>query len=902
MIRSGIRRAFDLALRRRDRWERDVEDEIKLHLALRAEQFATTGMSDDEAHREAVRRFGPLSESRAMLLDAAHHRETQMQRTEFVADARQDFAFALRTLGRQKAWTAITIATLALGIGATTAVFSVVSTLLLHPLPYRHSDRVVYVEQQPTRGNNTGVSVSIIPSAPVIREWRATSHSFEAMEPQLTRRVDLKTTTGEPSSVVSTTTLPSFAEFAGVRPIRGRMFTEGDARSGHVVLLGEGFWRERLGASEAVLGQVLTLGDSTYTIIGVMPASLTVGAPGARPTDVWLSFDLQDPHFAAGQVIGRLKPGVSIEAAQRELDVIAARVDGRELVARGTPSSGTTAPAFKTVISTPAQRVQFRASLLLLTAAVALVLLVACVNVAHLLLARSATRQREMAVRAALGAGRGRLFRQLLTESLVLAAAGAAGGVGLGWAMLRAMIAMRPSSRQELTAAHLDLTTLGVVIGVALVSGVIFGALGAVQSSRSSTHDSLKTGSLSSSASRGHRRLRSVLVVSEMALSAVLVVGAALVVRSLVSLQRTNLGFDPHGLYAIDLVPRTGSITTPSGAALLDEFAKRVSRLPGVRSVATTRSGPGWRWMSVGRFEIDGEPTPPEAATSFTDVDYVQSNYFATMGIAFREGRNFRDTTTAAHEVIVNAGFARAHWEPGKAIGHRIRIAETAPDDPRRSGSGGEPWMTIVGVVNDALTTGPLTESRAPFLYVPLDTGRLAKTVMARVDGDGGASVLKPAVAIGRQLGMRSVTIDGTEAFLSRSVSEPRFVTMVMSVFGALGLVLAAVGLFGVMSYTVTQQTREIGIRVALGASSADVVRRVLIRGTGLAFLGAIVGLVAAGWGTKLIETQLHGVQRLDPVSFAAGAIVLVGAALVACVVPARRALAVDPMTAIRAE
>jgi predicted permease len=883
VIRDGIRRVFDLALRRRDRWEREVEDEIKLHLALRADQLAATGMSDDEAYREAVRRFGPLNESRSRLLDAAQHRETRMQRTEFVADARQDFAFALRTLGRQKAWTAITIATLALGIGATTAVFSVVSTLLLHPLPYPHANRLVYVNQEPASGNNTGVSVTISPGASAIRAWKESSKSFEALEPASIGPLSLKTARDEPSTVNAATVLPSFADFAGVKPITGRMFTTNDIVEGRrVVVLGEGFWRERMGAAQSALGQLITVGDTSYMIVGVMPSSLRFGSPGRSPTDVWLPFDLRNDKLA-GSVIGRLRPGVSTDAARRELDAIAARAMG---------FAGDAKPPFLTVVSRPAEAVRFRDSLLLLTAAVGLVLLVACVNVAHLLLARSATRQREMAVRAALGAGGGRLFRQLLTESLLLTVAGAVAGIATGWAMLRVMIAMRPSSHDELKVSHLDWTTLGIVLGIALVSGVVFGVLGASQSSRSSTHDALKSGSRSASAGRSHRRFRSLLVVSEMALSAMLIVGAALVVRSLASLQHTNLGFDPHGLYAINLTPRSGSLNSRSGAASLTEFVDRVGRLPGVRAITVARAGPGTRWFAVGRFEIEGEPKPPKTATSFTDVNHVRTNYFATTGIGFREGSNFRDTTAGAQEVIVNEGFARAHWPAGTAIGHRIRIVE--------SDSESEPWLRIVGVVNNAMTTGPLTESHNPYLYVPIDTGRPASAVLARVDGS--AATLRPAVSIGRQLGMRGVAIDGTEAFLSRALSEPRFVTMIMAVFGVLGLMLATVGLYGVMSYTVTQQTREIGIRVALGASTSNVVNSVLLRGASLAITGALVGLAAAGWGTKLIQTQLHGVERLDPLSFAAGAVVLVGAALLACVVPARRALAIDPVTAIRAD
>ena len=889
MIRNGIRRVFDLALRRRDRWEREVEDEITLHLALRAEQLAAAGMSADDARQEAVRRFGPLLESRTKMLDAAHHRETRMQRTEFLADARQDLAFALRTLGRQKAWTAITIATLALGIGATTAVFSVVSTMLLHPLPFPDASRIVYISQQPTSGNNTGVSVSIMPGASAIRDWMKSSRELEDMQATRTRQLDLKTTTGDPSSVRATAVLPTFAAFAGERPLLGRMFTDNDIRAGgHVVLLGETFWRERLGSDKRVLGQIMTLGDSSYMVVGVMPASLRVGAAGTRPTDVWLPFDLRDDKMA-GQVIARLRRGASKASAVHELDEISKRAP------RVGASSVGDLP-FRAVVTTPAEEVRFRDSLLLLTAAVGLVLLVACVNVAHLLLARSATRRREMAVRAALGAGSGRLFRQLLTESLLLSGAGAVVGIGAGWLGLRAMIALRPSSHDELKAAHLDATTVGLAIAVAVVSGLIFGVLGAMQSSRSSAHDTLKSGALSASAGRSHRRARAVLVVSEMALSAMLVVGAALVVRSLSSLQHTNLGFDPRGLYAIDLGGRARTLSPAARTLALDELAERIRQLPGVRAVTTARAAPGSRWFSVGRFEIEGEPPPPKTAMSFTDVLYVHTNYFSTMGISLREGAGFHDTTGSAREVIVNEGFARKHWKPGEAIGHRVRIA----DSDSINGSDSTPWWTIVGVANDAMTTGPLTESSAPFLYMAVDSSRRAQTILARAEG--GAAALKAATDIGRQLSVGPIAIDGTEAFLSRSLSGPRFVTMIMSVFGALGLLLAAVGLFGVMSYTVTQQTREIGIRVALGASSARVVKSVLVRGAALAVTGAIVGLVIAGWGTKLIQTQLHGIERLDPVSFALGAIVLVGAALVACVVPARRALAVDPMTAIRAE
>jgi putative ABC transport system permease protein len=886
MIRAGVRRAFRLVLRRRDRWEHEVEDEIKLHLSLRTEQLVAQGATPDDAFREAARRFGPLTESRARLLHAARHREQRMHRTEYIADVRQDISFAWRTLSRQKGWTAVTILTLALGVGATTAVFSVVSSLLLHPIPYPDADRVVIVEQQPNQGNNTGIRVSITPASPIVNAWRAGSHVFETLEPYRARGMLLHTT-GDPTPVRVTSILPSFLTFADERPLIGRIFSADEIQNkAPVALLSEGIWRERFGADDKVLGRSITIGgpigDSAYTIIGVLPASLQTPGVGRDRTDIWFPLDLKNRNLGLS-VVARLRPQATISAATRELDALALRAD---IYPPGKVP-------FVTVVRRPAELIEFRDSLIMLTAAVALVLLVACANVAHLMMVRTATRQRELAVRVALGAGRARLFRQLITESLMLAFAGAAGGVLLGWLGLRAMLALHPASMAELTVAHLDLTTLGVTIVASVLSGILFGVIGAFESSKQSTHEALKAGSLATSHTRGRDRLRSLLVVSEMALSATLIVGATLLIRTVVNLQRTDLGFEPKGLYAVNVsLPNARYRTPASRAAFFNEIAARLRATRGVRGLAFSAVPPGARSFSVGTFEIDGETAANAAGSSFTDVNDVDNDFFKTMGIRIIEGTLFTDTTDAAGQVIVNAAFAHAHWLPGRALGHRVRVAH--------QGSGR--WQTIVGVAADASTTGPGALSTAPLLYGPKSDHSLQESIMVRTEGATDLAGVVRAIVKTIDPQLSPPHVESTEAIVSRTISGPRFTMLLLSAFTFLALVLAAVGLYGVMAYSVTQQTREIGIRIALGATQRAIAKAVVLRGVLLALMGAGMGLAGAFWGSRLIAKMLYGVAPLDPISFAAGALLLIFTAIAACVVPTRRALAIDPIRAIRAD
>ena len=882
MIRNGVRRAFRLALRRRDQWQREVEDEIKLHLTLRAEQLMARGANPNDAYDEAVRKFGPLDESRARLMDAARHREQQMQRTEFFGDLRQDASFAIRTLNRQKGWAAVTILTLALGIGATTAVFSVVSSVLLHAIPYPHADRVVFVSQQPNQGNNTGIRVSITPDVPIVNAWRAGSHAFETLEPFRPTRV-LMTTTSEPVAVMATSILPSFLTFAGERPLIGRIFSAAEIENKvPVALLSEGIWRERFGADDRVLGRAITVSDLAYTVIGVLPASLKTPGVDREPTDVWFPLDLRNPNLGLS-VVGRLRPGATITAAARELDTLA--------VQAGVYPPGRV--QFVSAIRRPAELISFRDSLLMLVGAVALVMLVACANVAHLMMARAASREREIAVRAALGAGRARIFRQLLTESLLLAFAGAAGGVLLGWLGLKTMIALRPESMSKLSLAHLDLTTLGMTVAVAVGSGLLFGVAGAFQSSKQSTHESLKAGSLATSQARGHDRFRSLLVVSEMALSATLIVGATLLIRTVVNLQHSDLGFDAQGLYAVKVSLLKKRYPTPaSRAAFFGELSTRLRAARGVSALAFSSVPPGARSFSVGTFEVEGETRAANTPSSFTDVNTVDNDFFKTMGIRILEGSLFTDTTEAAGQVIVNAGFARTHWPPGGALGHRVRVAY----------QGNGPWRTIVGVAADALTGGPGTISTAPLLYTPMAAPSLQESIMVRTDGrmDLAGAVRALVKSIDPQ--QTPPEIESSEAVVARNISGPRFTMLLLTLFTVLALILAAVGLYGVMAYSVAQRTREIGIRVALGATQGRIAKSVVVRGVVLATVGTAAGLGGAYWGTRLIAKMLYRVAPLDAASFATGAAVLILTAVAACVVPTRRALAVDPIRAIRAD
>jgi predicted permease len=881
MIRGNVRRLFQLALRRRDRWEREVEDEIKLHLTLRAEQLMAEGRSADEAYAEAARRFGPLGESRARLLEAARHRERTMSRTEYLSDLEQDLRFAVRTLRRQRAWAAVTVLTLALGIGATTAVFSVVSSLLLHPVPYPAADRVVFVDQQPSMGNKTGMSISVLPAAPIVRAWLASNHSFEALEGYLDGGDGWLGGRGDDADRVQVArAVPTFNRVTGVTPIIGRMFTDAEAAGrAHVAVIGEGLWRTRFGGEPSVLGKTIVVDDSSYSIVGVLPAAARLPRPGSVPPDVWLPLDLHNDQIGVS-LVGRLRPGVTIAQARTELDSIYVRA-----------RTHATKLQFTTRIISPAKLVHFRDTLLMLAVAVAVVLLVSCANVAHLQLSRAASRGRELAIRASLGAGRRRLLRQLLTESVVLSLVGGAAGVLVGWLGLHAIIARRPSALSELSAAHLDATTLALTLLVTIACGIAFGLVGAIQLGRQSTHEALKAGATNMSRGGSASRLRAVLVVSEMALSATLLVGATMLVRSVVLRQHADLGFDPTGLYAVSVDFPNRYATEAARSGFSADAEARIRALPSVRSVAVANVGPTGRGFAIGGLEVQGEAPPPLGETSFIDRSEVTPSFFSTLGIRLVEGTTFTDTSAAANQIIVNEGFARKHWPRGSAVGHRIRVAF----------NGQGTWKTIVGVAADASPSGPNGDMAAPMLYVPYgDNGSTAIYFRASGRGDNVAQLARSVVrSIDPSLHPTIVSV--TDA-LHDATAAPRFIMTVLSAFTVLALVLASIGLYGVMAHAVAQQTREIGIRVALGASRGRIARDVIGRGVAFAIVGAALGLVVSHWGTKLIQNQLYGVPPTDTLSLVAGGVALIGAALVACIVPTRRALDVDPMTAIRAE
>jgi putative ABC transport system permease protein len=879
MKRIGVRRLFSLSLRR-DRWESEVEEEIRTHLTIRAERLVALGMSPHAAREEAVRRFGPLDEARERMIEAANHREEYMRRRETFAELRQDLSFAFRTLSRNRGWAAVAVVTLALGLAATTAVWSAASTLLLHPLPYAHANRIALVNLMPTTGNTTGWQIAVTAPTRLIRAWRDNNRSFESLEPfsYAERQVGVGVDTVD---LPSTRILATFASFADKVPVRGRNFTEAEvAAKEPVALVSEAFWHTRLGSDPAVIGRTIAVNNRPHRIIGVMPNSLQAPNIGAAPSQLWLPLDLSAEN-ASYRLIGRLREGVSVAAATRDLDSVTARSGVYPTAA---------ALQFAAAVTPPGRTVSFHESLRMLAAAVMLVLLVAAGNVTHLLLARSVGRQREIAIRTALGASRRRITRQLMTETFVLTMLGCASGAALGYAALKGIVAFRPTSLAELELARLDGPAMALVLSTSALCGVLFGLIAAATHSRRSVGESLRAGVVSSFSRRGER-FRSMLVVCEMALSAMLLVGAALLTRTVMEMQRSDVGFDPANLYGIP-VQFAPSTAEGARASAVQTLIERIRAIPGVRSATLSDALPSHRNFSIGALQIEGAPPPPAGTSSFIDVASIAPDYFGVIGARIVEGRTVEPARGGAREVVVNEGFARRQWKPGEAVGKKLRVVN----------NGGGDWLTIVGVVRDVSTSGPTSDKSAPYLYSALpEAYSPGQGVILRTDGN--PATIAAAVAATRAYTRSSRVAElSAERILTGTLAGPRFIMTLMAIFSALALVLAAIGLYGMMSYAVAQRTREIGIRIALGATREAIARAVVGRGAILGITGAVVGLTLAFWATRIIEGSLFGVSRLDTASFAIGGAGLVLISVAACLVPTWRAVRVDPMTSIRAD
>ena len=888
----------------------DVDDELRFHLEMRERDYLVRGLSPIDAHTAALRRLGNLDSARTACIGIITRRERRMARAEMLDVLRQDAKFALRTLGRHKAWTAVAVFTLALGIGANTAMFSVVEGVLWHSLRYPNADRLVFVVRMPKQdlGNDR---VFVSPSTSVARAWRESARSFLDITAYSTRDVLLRArnaTVAESSQagteagatlVHAGIIMSDFLQFAGGRPLVGRGFTATEAHEhAHVAMISEAMWRGRFAGSRRVVGRSIAIDDSLYTVIGVMPESVrlprTFGAPDG--TDVWLPRDLSDDSTFSPTVVGRLRRGVTLKAAATQLDSIAARAErASETAPAGRAARATKAAPlqYSTQLLRPEQLVTIHDSLMLLTGAVSLVLLIACVNVAHLLLARAATRDREMAVRAALGASRRRLLRQLVTESLVLAGAGCAAGIGVAWLALDALTALRPASMVALADVRLDATAFMIAVAISVATGIVFGVVGVLHGGRYSAHDALKGGARSVSQTAGQRRTRSALVVSEMALSATLVVGAALLVRSLVNLQSTDPGFRPDGLYSVSIpMVQTTQDAMERRTHVLEDLEQRVRLMPGVQDAVIADAAPPNQSFYEGALQFEGHAPPPPGSTSFFSYNGTEPNYFRLMGLRIVKGTTFTDTSKAAGQVVVNEAMARKGWPGQSAIGRRLRIVN---DD----GSGN--WRTVVGVVANARLAGMTSDPTEPMVFVA-STEHFNPTLLVRTTGLTQPIIALRRAAVELNRGMAQPDVRSVSDAMSASLAEPRFTMLLLAMFSVLALVLAAVGLYGVMAYSVEQRTREIGIRMALGASRQDVARTVLRHGVSLALVGGAIGLVGAFWATRLLTRMLYGVAHTDAVSFGAGALVLLGTAVLACLVPARRAVSIDPAIAMRTE
>jgi predicted permease len=860
----------------RDDQASELDEEIRAHFAMAVADRIARDEAPDEALAAARREFGNVT----------HVKEVTRETWGAVWLDRlgQDLRYAVRSLRRAPVFTAVAVATFAIGIGVNAAMFTVVRSVLLRPLPFRDADALYVISHAPDRAK------SFVGPSMADREYldfRTATRAFESTTSYNTYPATLLGA-GEPVRLPTAGVTPSFFATLGIRPQLGRAFADGDDRPGAnaIVVISAKLWRERFGADRRVIGRSVSVEGYTKTIVGVMPD----GIDFPRHSDLWVPALIQlSAHNSRLQpVIGRLAPSSSRMRASAELHAFVqheAERLGDRIPERATPEI---IPLRDAVVG------DFRQSLLIFTAAVALVLLIACANVSNLMLMRASARRHELGVRAALGAGRGRLVRQLLTESVVVALLGGVLGLLIAQAAVSLLLAFAPADLlPRATEIHIDPMVLLVMAGACVAAGIMSGAAPAIGVTRREVRESLGDSVRSTSRSP----LRAIFVAAEASLALVLLVGAGLLIRSFVELQHVSLGYrTDHLVTATVDLPETQYRTPELLHTVQRRMSAQMAAIPGVKSVAAVNWLPLARTYTVGDFtREDGIALPPDYVVL---KPCVTPEYFSVMGIRVREGRGFlpTDDATAARVVVIGEGVAKRLWPGHSAIGKRIAMA----DKPRP-----EDWMTIVGVVDDISQGGP-AEPRAEAIYQSL--AQVQQTFWINhlnfvVSTDGDPS----AIASGMRAAIRAVdprqpieSVMTMESRMSAVVAEPRFRSMLLIVFSALALVLAGVGIYGVVAFAVGERTREMGIRVALGAPPARIVRLVL-RGTALlAVPGFLIGLAASLAATRVLRGFLFQVQPTDGVTFVAAGVVLFAVALAAGIGPARRAGHVDPVVVMK--
>jgi putative ABC transport system permease protein len=796
----------------------------------------------------------------------------------------QDIRFGVRLLRRKPLFTMTALITLALGIGANTAIFSVVDAVLLRPLPYDESDRLVKVWE--TR-YQLGRARNVVSPADFF-DWRSQNKTFEYMAAYDIGNYNL-TGSGEPDRLRVARVSPDLFPLLRVQPLLGRVFrpeeeTDGEDR---VVILSYGCWERRFGKDAATLDRKLRLDGTDYTIVGVMPAGFRFPEPDV---DLWAPYapNARERANRGGhylQVLARLKPGVKLEQARAEMASIAAALEEQNQVNTGHGTN---------IFSLYEETVgDVRPALLVILVAVGFVLLIACGNVANLLLARGAARQREIAIRTALGASRRRVIRQLLTENLILSLPGGLLGLLLAMWGIDLLLAINPDNIPRASEIGPDKVVLAFTFGISLLTGAIFGLAPALQVSKPDLQESLKESSRGTTSSARGARLRGILVISEVALSLVLLIGAGLMIKSFVRLSRVDLGFNPENVLTVG-VSLSGSQygEGPARAAFFEQARNHLSALPDVRSVGTVTGLPLGGSLGSRYFGVEGRPPQPPGQGYNADINIVSPDYFRTMGVQLLAGRDFmeRDVPAQPRVVIINDALARRFFPDEDPLERRIITS-------------GEIYWTIVGVVGDVRNQGIEKEPRAEMYFAHGQSPAEFSTIVVRTNGEPLKSL--PAVrdvirSLDKDQPLYDVkTLDDVVA--DALVSE-RFNVILLGTFAVAALFLAGIGLYGVMAYSVAQRTHEIGIRMALGARAGDVLRLTVREGMTLAGVGMALGLAASFALTRLMAELLFGVSPTDLWTFVVIPLVLAAVAFVACYFPARRATRVDPMVALRCE